>query len=68
MSLDLIQIFTKMLKNHLQHLNDLKKLRSTGVIIQSVQNGQTIDDLIKREESAIDNLLNQKFLFLIYQL
>jgi hypothetical protein len=68
MSLDLIQIFTKMLKNHLQHLNDLKKLRSTGVIIQGVQNGQTIDDLIKREESAIDNLLNQKFLFLIYQL
>ena len=56
MSNDLLAIFQKMLASHEEHLKSLIRWKSLGGELQNFPNGENIDDFIRREESAIENL------------
>lgn len=52
----MIEVFEKMLKNHREHLDKLQRWKQAGGALQSYPEGETLDDFIKREETAISNI------------
>jgi broad specificity phosphatase PhoE len=51
-----IDNFEKMLENHRNHLNRLKRWKQAGGELKNYPEGESLDDFIKREEAAIENI------------
>lgn len=56
MSNEMIVHFENMLSSHEKHLAKLKRWKDLGGTLQNYPEGETIEDFISREETAIENL------------
>jgi len=50
------EFFEKMLAEHVEHLNRLKRWRKMGGMLQNYPEGETLADFITREEAAIEKI------------
>jgi hypothetical protein len=56
MSVEMLDLFEKMLQDHKSHLDRLERWKELGGSLQNYPEGETIDDFIRREQLAVDNL------------
>ena len=52
----MIKIFESMLQQHTGHLERLKRWKESGGNLENYPEGETLEDFINREESAMSNI------------